>query len=73
MNNNLNEKESLSQCDMILNYLQAGNRITSLEALRLFGCFRLSSRIWDLKQRGIEIKKEWITLKNGKKIMSFFL
>jgi len=73
MNNNLNEKESLSQCDMILNYLQAGNRITSLEALRLFGCFRLSSRIWDLKQRGIEIKKEWVKTKNGKKIMSFFL
>jgi len=73
MNNNLNEKESLSQCDMILNYLQAGNRITALEALRLFGCFRLSSRIWDLKQRGIEIKKEWVKTKNGKKIMSFFL
>jgi len=73
MNNNLNEKESLSQCDLILNYLQEGNRITALKALRLFGCFRLSSRIWDLKQRGVEIKKEWVKTKNNKKIMSFFL
>jgi len=73
MNNNKNKKESLSQCDMILSYLEEGNHITALEALRLFGCFRLSSRIWDLRQRGVEIKKEWVTLKNGKKVMSFFL
>jgi len=73
MNNNKNEKQSKSQCDMILSYLETGKHLTALDALRLFGCFRLSSRIWDLRQRGIEIQKERVTLKNGKKIMSFFL
>jgi hypothetical protein len=38
----------MSQNLAILKHLQTGNSITPLEALHLFGCFRLSARIHDL-------------------------
>lgn len=41
-----------SQASRILEYMRAGNSITPLDALRLFGCMRLGARIYDLKQRG---------------------
>ena len=43
------KKEGESQKAMILEYLQLGHPLTSLEALRHFGCARLGARIWDLK------------------------
>ena len=46
---------SESQNKQILEYLKIGNKITSLEALNTFGCFRLSSRIFDLRQKGHNI------------------
>ena len=72
-NVNLNEKESRSQCNMIAAYLQSGYSITSLEALRLFGCLRLSSRIWDLKERGMNIQKKTIVLPNKKRVCEYFI
>ena len=46
---------SESQNKLILEYLEIGNKITALEALNNFGCFRLSSRIFDLRQKGHNI------------------
>lgn len=46
----------MSQNDAILNYLKAGHTITPLDALSLFGCFRLGARIHDLKQAGHNIE-----------------
>ena len=46
---------SESQNKLILEYLEIGNKITPLEALNNFGCFRLSSRIFDLRQKGHNI------------------
>ena len=54
--------EDVSQKQMILEYLQLGQPITSLEALRYFGCFRLSARIADLRKDGYVIDK--ITIHN---------
>lgn len=56
MNDNPNIQSSESQCKRILAYLLNGSRITSLEALRLFGCMRLASRISDLRKSHPEIK-----------------
>ena len=39
---------------MVLEHLRKGP-ITSIEALMLYGCFRLAARIWDLRQMGHEI------------------
>lgn len=63
----------MSQGDAILKYLMAGNTITSLEALKFFGCFRLGARIWDLKKAGYEIDMELIDAGNGKHVAAYRL
>lgn len=45
----------MTQADAILQALRAGDRLTPLDALRRFGCFRLAARIHDLKGRGHNI------------------
>jgi len=72
-NENLNKKESLSQCNMIADWLKMGYSITSLDALEMFGCMRLASRICDLKERGLNIGKKIITLPNKKRVSEYFL
>jgi len=49
-----------TQNENILAHMKQGNRITALEALNRFGCFRLASRISDLKKQGIEIQSKMI-------------
>lgn len=45
----------MGQCDMILDYMKDNGGITQAEAIELFGCYRLASRICDIKGRGIEV------------------
>ena len=71
MNNNPNKMSSESQNAKILAYLQEGNKLTALNALKLFGCMRLGSRIFDLRERGHNITKEMITLVNGKRVAEY--
>ena len=47
--------ENYSQSKQILDYLQSGNALTPLEALRKFNCLRLGARIYDLRQKGYVI------------------
>ena len=61
------------QCQQVLAHLQSGKPITALEALRLYGIFRLASRIHDLKKHGIEVKVRDITTEGGKKIAQYYL
>lgn len=49
------------QTESILQHLQAFGSITPIEALNLYGCFRLASRIWDLRSSGYDIKTENVT------------
>ena len=64
----------ISQNGSILAYMQNGNRITPIEALNLFQCFRLTSRIYDLKQRGFDIEKQFIKVGNmNKKVMQYWI
>lgn len=51
----------MNQSEAILEYLKEGNKITPLDALDRFGCFRLASRISDLKKQGYNIKMEMIS------------
>jgi len=73
MNNNENRRSSASQTDRILEYLLAGNSITSLEAINLFGCIRLASRISDIKARGYLVYSEFITTPTEKKVKRYYL
>ena len=61
-----------TQSDQILNYLQSGKAITPIDALNMFGCFRLGARVYDLKQKGHIIKTE-IIRKDGKNYASYSL
>jgi hypothetical protein len=45
-----------TQNKRIEKYLLSGRTLTPLDALHEFNCFRLSARIWDLRQRGIDIE-----------------
>jgi hypothetical protein len=53
--------ESESQKKQILEHIEAFGSITPIEALNLFGCFRLSARIWDLRHEGHSIRTNIIT------------
>lgn len=64
----MNEIESQSY--QIREYLLQGNTITAMEALRLFGCFRLSGRIYDLRKEGINISTTIINI-NGKRVAEY--
>lgn len=72
-NVNLNKKESESQCRQIAEYLKKGYSITSLEALKLFNCMRLASRIWDLREQGYNVGKKIVALPNNKRVCEYFL
>jgi hypothetical protein len=51
-----------SQNKQILSYLQAGHRLTPLDALYKFGSLRLSARIYDLKRQGVAITSDLIAI-----------
>jgi hypothetical protein len=45
----------MSQSERILYHLSQGKPLTPLEALRSYGCMRLSARIKELKNEGYDI------------------
>ena len=49
---------------MIRRHLEAGNALTSLQALNHFGCARLASRIDELRQAGLNIETHWLRVQN---------
>ena len=55
----------MTQNEQIKEHLKSGKRITAIEALNLFHCFRLSARIKDLKEEGLKIDKT--TIQRGEK------
>jgi hypothetical protein len=62
-----------SQNTQIITALINGKRITPLDALDWFGCFRLSARISELKKEGWNIEKETVLLSSGKRIARYYL
>lgn len=72
-NVNLNEDECKSQKKMILAYLKTGKSLTQMEALHRFGCFRLASRINDLRNDGWGVITEKIKLASGKIVACYQL
>ena len=62
-----------SQRLRILAHLRSGKSITPLEALNLYGCFRLGARIWDLRNEGYDIGMELVKNQNGKRFACYYL
>lgn len=63
----------MTQSDMIINALLAGETLTPLDALKRFGCFRLGARVYDLRRDGYSIEKTLIDVGNGKHVASYKL
>lgn len=70
----------MSQVDLIFQHLLAGNQITWMDALRLYGCSTCTQRIYDIKAelrenpiyKGWHIKTHMIE-SNGKRFASYEL
>jgi len=74
MNINENHTQSLSQNAQIAEYLRQGNSITPIDALKLFGCFRLGARIADIKKAyGWDIESNRVVTPTGKRVASYRL
>lgn len=52
----IDHSSTKTQQQHIREYLEAGHSITPLEALEMFGCFRLGAQIFDLKKKGMTIE-----------------
>lgn len=64
----------MSQNESIRKYLEDGHAITPIDALNMFGCFRLGARIADLKKQGLDIRTDIIhDRSNGKHWASYRL
>ena len=54
----------ITQNQRVLEYIEEHGSITQLEALRDISVMRLASRISDLKDQGVNIKSQTVTVKN---------
>jgi len=57
----------MSQNDQILRHLKRYKRITPMQALGNYGCYRLAARILNLREAGYRIETEHRRLPNGKR------
>ena len=62
----------MSQTKVIKAHLERGNKLTQLGAFRLFGCWRLSARILDLRRSGMAIVTKMV-YRNGKGFAEYSL
>ena len=61
-----------SQNALIKGWLLNGHSITQLDALKMFGCFRLSARIANLREKGYDIVTEIVTI-NDKRVANYYM
>lgn len=60
--------------DKILDYMKQGNTINQWDAIELFRYTRLSATIFNLKERGIDIKSKWVKSNiTGKKYKDYWI
>jgi hypothetical protein len=64
-------KSTDSQTALIKGWLLNGRSITQLDALNMFGCFRLAARISNLRDQGEKIATKIVTLENGKRVAMY--
>tara|TARA_R100001443_G_scaffold59147_2_gene69520 strand:- start:335 stop:568 length:234 start_codon:yes stop_codon:yes gene_type:complete len=55
----------MSQAKNIKHYLESGGKLTPLDALTKFNCFRLAAVIFNLRDEGLDVKTKMV--KNGQK------
>jgi len=48
----------VTQIELVKNHMLSGKSLSSMQAIRLFGCTRLADKIFRLKKQGYVIHKE---------------
>jgi hypothetical protein len=61
----------MNQNKQIAKYLKRGKKLTPIEALIKFQCFRLAARISDLRKDGMNIKTTIVKLNNNKQVAQY--
>ena len=61
-----------SQNALIKGWLLNGYSITQMQALNMFGCFRLSARIANLRDEGMPVVTDMVTI-NDKRVARYYL
>ena len=62
-----------SQKQLILEHMQNGHKITPIDALKLYGCFRLANVIFELRNEGYDIATDMVKNQNNKEFASYRL
>ena len=63
----------MTQIQQILDDLKQGKKITAIDALRDYGCMNLKGRIWDIKQMGYNIAKDWHETNSKKYVALYYI
>ena len=61
----------MSQKAAILKHLQRGRALTPVEALEMFGSFRLSERIREIEKLGVPVQRTWVQTYNGARVRCY--
>jgi len=70
----MNAKNDLGpQHYAIIEYLKAGHSLTPIEAIKIAGSMKLSSRVGELRTKGYNIQSEWIKTDTGKKVKKYWI
>lgn len=72
-NYQFNPEEFASQKKQIRNHLLSGKHITQLDALKLYGCLRLSAVIYDLRAEGLPIVMEKLQVAPRKRVGDYYI
>jgi len=65
--------DTTSQEKLILEALKRGEKLTPLEILKRFNCYRASGRIHDLRNQGYDIVTEIVKVPSGKRVARYYL
>lgn len=60
-----------TQTQLITRDLMRGQKITAMDALHNYGCWRLSARIADIRDLGIPVETKTIATSTGKHVAQY--
>lgn len=72
-NINPNIKTSASQSEQLYAAMMEGEAINPYKAWVKFSCYRLASRISDLRKEGKQISDRWLVSATGKRVKEYYM
>lgn len=66
-------KATETQKTRLHHWLHSGREITPLQALAMWGCFRLGARIKELRNEGVTIARRFVTNSHGVRFAAYRL